>query len=908
VRRQERGEQDLLSLGRHALEGAPLAEVFAEATRLLKHRLGATHAALLRTEGEGAVVVLADGWDTIGPGDVVPSEPDSQVAATLAATEPLVVADVAHEARFPASDLVQAEGLASSISVAVTTNRGTWGILGVHSRTPGAFGDAEAAFVTDVALVLAAAIQRAEVDDFLIDVAHAFEEALHQRERLLLHERMLREASQLLAARLPRMEMMDRFVHVPLPDFADGCTITLVHDYHPDRFVPSAVGHVDVALERRLREVWPRAGPRPGTPTITADAIRTGRAQLMEDVGPSDRRPSSSDDDASRLASDVAVASAIAVPLVTEGRTTGAMTFLLGEAGGRRFAADDLDFAEEFARHCSDALERIALRDRAEAARARVALIARVGEATEVDLDARRRLARVTEVVLPALGFGAAAFLADETSLDLVSLSLADGEGPGKEIAYPPRRTYPLDASEPWVTAVRERRAVIADDAGAVAAGQADDVFETTGARYLCVPLRAGRRVLGSLAFAREASSPRYDADDVSLATEVARRAAAAVGQALSYERERETATVLQRSLLPASIPSTGTVRTEGRYVSGTEGVRVGGDWYDVIGLDEGRMLLVIGDVVGHGVRAAALMGQLRTAVRMCALEDDMAPGATLARLNRFLLSTDRDAMATCLLVLFDPTLGRARYASAGHPPALLRGPDGTARYLEGGLGPPLGVVDDPAYRDGEAPAAAGSRLVLFTDGLYERRGVSIDAGLDLLARLVAETDGDLPGICDRLLASLVGGEHVADDVAILAVDIGRPPLDFEHDLGPSQSGLGALRAALRRWLEAAGVDREHTDDLVLAASELAANSIEHGYRGGRDGSVRVLACIRDAEVTLEIRDTGTWREPGTAGPDRGRGLPLVRALADEVVVQPTQSGTEVAVKVRLSRRGRQSR
>jgi anti-sigma regulatory factor (Ser/Thr protein kinase) len=415
------------------------------------------------------------------------------------------------------------------------------------------------------------------------------------------------------------------------------------------------------------------------------------------------------------------------------------------------------------------------------------------------------------------------------------------------------------------------------------------------------VPLRLEGRVIGTLAFGRTDSDPQhgYDDDDVALASEIARRVTPAVAHALRYEREREMVTVLQHSLLPESIPSSELVATEARYLSGTQGLRVGGDWYDAIQFDDGRMLLVIGDVVGHGVRAATLMGQLRTAVRVGWLESTR-PGQLLTRLNRFLTGAGPGAMATCLLILLDPATGMVEWSSAGHPPAVLRDASGSATFLDGGLGPPLGVVELMSYPEAAIRAEPGSRIVMFTDGLFERRGVPIDDMLDLVRDCVAAASDPLRNLCDDLIAQLIGSRPLVDDAAILAVELVRPAAVFEHSLRHARQ-LAGLRAHLRAWLGASGVDAVASSDLVLAASELAANAIEHGYSGTGSGVVAVRAKFEEDAVALTVEDSGQWRAPADAGSDRGRGLPIVRALSDDLVMEVTQRGTSARVLVRPS-------
>ncbi len=237
-------------------------------------------------------------------------------------------------------------------------------------------------------------------------------------------------------------------------------------------------------------------------------------------------------------------------------------------------------------------------------------------------------------------------------------------------------------------------------------------------------------------------------------------------------EREHEIAGVLQRSMLPGRLPELPGLEVAARYVPATTDVQVGGDWYDVIPLRHGQVGLVIGDVAGHGVRAAATMGQVRMAVRAYAVQDP-SPVRVLRRVHRLLSRLATDEMVTLVYLLTDPEGGTVRLSSAGHPPPLLVHA-GAVRQLDGALSPPLGVTLDRSYTEVVHALPPGATLLLYTDGLVERRGVAITDGLERLAagavRLVGEGDGDLGVLCDDLLADLLGDGDRSDDVALVAV------------------------------------------------------------------------------------------------------------------------------------------
>jgi serine phosphatase RsbU (regulator of sigma subunit) len=237
-------------------------------------------------------------------------------------------------------------------------------------------------------------------------------------------------------------------------------------------------------------------------------------------------------------------------------------------------------------------------------------------------------------------------------------------------------------------------------------------------------------------------------------------------------EREHEIAAVLQRSMLPGRLPDLPGLDVAARYLPATTDVQVGGDWYDVIPLGRGQVGLVIGDVAGHGVQAAATMAQVRMAVRAYAVED-ASPVSVLCRVHRLLSHLAADEMVTLVYLVADPFAGTLRLSSAGHPPPLLVHA-GASRHLDGALSPPLGATPDPSYTEAVHALPPGATLLLYTDGLVERRGVSITEGLERLAasavRLVGQEGADPGALCDALLHDLLGEANRADDVALVAV------------------------------------------------------------------------------------------------------------------------------------------
>jgi serine phosphatase RsbU (regulator of sigma subunit) len=294
-------------------------------------------------------------------------------------------------------------------------------------------------------------------------------------------------------------------------------------------------------------------------------------------------------------------------------------------------------------------------------------------------------------------------------------------------------------------------------------------ILRESGIRsMLGVPLIVAADLLGVLHVGT--LQPRtFTNEDAAVLQLAASRAASAIERARLFdalEREHRVAVTLQRSLLPDRLPDLVGVRVAARYFPARD--EVGGDWYDVIDLPRGQVGIAIGDVVGHGVRAATLMGQLRTALRAYALEDH-PPGLVLERLDRFLQSIRGPGMATAAYATFDPDGGKLRFASAGHPPPAMAAPDGARRFVETSPNVPLGVLPESSYAEQELTLGDGQMFLLYTDGLIEVRGESLDVGLDRLLDVMrgASTPQRL---CNQIARALVPREGARDDIAFVAL------------------------------------------------------------------------------------------------------------------------------------------
>jgi anti-sigma regulatory factor (Ser/Thr protein kinase) len=361
-----------------------------------------------------------------------------------------------------------------------------------------------------------------------------------------------------------------------------------------------------------------------------------------------------------------------------------------------------------------------------------------------------------------------------------------------------------------------------------------------------------------------------------------------------SERLQREAAVTLQCSLLPQELEQPDDLRVAATYQPGGTETAVGGDWYDVITLGAGRTALVIGDVMGRGVRAAAVMGQLRTAVRAYA-RLDLPPHEVIQLLDGLTTEIDATQIATCIYAVHDPSEGRLSYASAGHLPILVRDREGTITRAESPTGPPLGT-GGWLHTSGSVPLEPGATAVLYTDGLVERRQSDIEEGVAALEQALTGATGTPQVICDRLLRALgITAEH-DDDVAVLVLQHpNRTGLDAELFRNASLDLLGGVEATPRARAFASGVlaswrfPAELRELGVLAASELVANSLQHGTPPMRLRLRRTDRCL-----IIEVTD-GDDHLPRRRRPEpvdeAGRGIAVVAAIASNWGSRRTPGG-----------------
>ncbi|RPK41199.1 Acetoin dehydrogenase operon transcriptional activator AcoR [Streptomyces sp. ADI91-18] len=532
------------------------------------------------------------------------------------------------------------------------------------------------------------------------------------------------------------------------------------------------------------------------------------------------------------------------------------------------------------------------------AARRRLELLAEASARIGTTLDVTRTARELAEMAVPRL--------ADYVTIDVPEAVLRGEESahPATELHravvhgvrddcpfYPAGRRVELRAGTPHMRCLDSGQEVLEPDLS-TAVGWIDQepeharrILDRGVHSLVCVPLLARGVLLGIASFYRSRDPAPFGDDDSRLARELAARAALCIDNARRYTREHTLALALQRSLLPHGMPEQGAVEVAHRYLPSESGV--GGDWFDVIPLSGARVALLVGDVVGHGLHAAATMGRLRTAARNFA-ELELAPDELLTHLDNLLVRLDREeggendagstgiVGATCLYAVYDPTSRLCTMARAGHPPPALVHPDGGVVFPELPGGPPLGLGGLP-FETAEIRLTEGSTLVLYTDGLIEGRHRDLDVTLDRLSRALAHR-GRTPEDTCRAVIDGVAPDHPEDDIALLVARTRTLPADrvASWDVPADPAEVSGVRAAATRRLTDWGLE-EQAFAAELMLSELVTNAVRYGTEPIQ------VRLILDRTLICEVSDgssTAPHLRRAASTEEGGRGLFLVAQLA----------------------------
>ncbi|MFD8894604.1 SpoIIE family protein phosphatase [Streptomyces sp. NPDC059566] len=554
------------------------------------------------------------------------------------------------------------------------------------------------------------------------------------------------------------------------------------------------------------------------------------------------------------------------------------------------------------------------------AARRRLELLAEASNRIGTTLDVSRTARELAETAVPRL--------ADFVTIDLPEAVLRGEESPRPTTEmhrtvvhgiredcpfYPVGAQISLRPTTPHMRCIATGQPVLEPDLRAAFGWLAQDPAHAERLlahnihSLITVPLLARGAILGVASFYRSTDPAPYGDDDRSLAQELAARASLCIDNARRYTREHTLALSLQHSLLPRDLPEQSAVEVAHRYLPAESGV--GGDWFDVIPLSGTRVALLVGDVVGHGLHAAATMGRLRTAARNFA-ELELAPDELLTHLDNLMVRLDREeggdgpdsastgiVGATCLYAIYDPTSQQCTMARAGHPPPALVRPDGSVSLLELPAGPPLGLGGLP-FESVEIRLPEHSQLVLYTDGLIEDRHRDVDVALDALNRALAHPDRAPEETC-RAVLDTVAPEHPADDIALLVARTNALPADriATWDVAADPALVSEIRAASVRQLERWGLE-ESAFATELLLSELVTNAVRYG-----SAPIRVRL-IHDRNLICEVHDASSsaprMRQSATTD-EGGRGLFLVAQLAQAWGTRYTTDGKVIWAECTLA-------
>jgi len=385
-----------------------------------------------------------------------------------------------------------------------------------------------------------------------------------------------------------------------------------------------------------------------------------------------------------------------------------------------------------------------------------------------------------------------------------------------------------------------------------------------------------------------------FTLEDQTLLTVLAGRLGQGLQRVHQVDKQRETALALQHAILgPAQLPG----GFAARYQAASRPLQVGGDWYDIVDLEDGRIALIVGDCVGHGLAAATVMGQVRSACRAL-LFGDPSPGAALAGMDRFAARLPGAKCTTVVCAVLNPETGELVYSSAGHPPPILVDADGATRILEDGHTIALGVRPNWSRPEARVTIPPHATLLLYTDGLVERRGMGLDLGISNVAEVVRDgRTSTLDDLANQIMSGVAPSGGYQDDVVVLLY---RHPGPLELEFPADASQLAPARHALRGWLKRARVNPDQSMDVLIAAGEAVANAIEHGHRHNPQGVISIDATAMVDRVQLTITDTGSWKPPQSGDSTRGRGIALMRGLMQEVAINPDDTGTTVHLTTRI--------
>lgn len=713
-------------------------------------------------------------------------------------------------------------------------------------------------------------------------------------------QRFLADATAALAEDLDVRLRLSTMARLVVPTLADWCAVDMVEEDGVIRTLVTA--HRDpgkVELARLLQERYPADPQASWGP---ANVIRTGRPELYPEIPDHLLVEAAYDAEHLKILRALGLCSAMGVPMIAQNRTLGAITFFSAESC-RRYGGADLVVATELARRAALAIDNAQLhhaeqsaRHAAERVAERNARLQTVTAALAEAITPEQVADAIITQGIPTLGVEAG----------LISLLTEDGNGLETmcAIGFPEEllkrgRVLPVSAPTPATEVVRTRMPLFLKSRDAIASRypqlQALQIALRPGA-WVVLPLLIGQRPIGVLVFVFP--EPReFPPDDRAFLLALAGQCAQALERAQLYALQRKVAETLQQAFLPRVLPELPGIKLNAGYRSGTAEAEIGGDWYDVFRLPDARVALSVGDVVGHGLQAALIMGQVRQTIRAAALAGH-SPSMVLDQASKVLrLTYELEGLATAVFGILDPERLTFTYATAGHPGPVLGTPQQGVEALACGGGP-LGLPSAPRPPEWTVALPQGSLLALYTDGLLESTRNVLEGEAVLAAAIRAELDAPAADPAEALLQRVLADRLPPDDVAVVTVWLAQSLDRFDVSARATPAAVRFVRQTLRRLLSEAGAGAGRTLELEVAVGEAMNNVIEHAYHAA-SGMVHVRARRDGDALVVDVADEGRWREP--RGEGRGRGLPIMQGLADQIEVDRTPSGTTVRLTFALA-------
>ncbi|MEO9098024.1 MAG: SpoIIE family protein phosphatase [Candidatus Baltobacteraceae bacterium] len=704
--------------------------------------------------------------------------------------------------------------------------------------------------------------------------------------------RFLSAVGDVLSSSLEWRPSLAAIARLVVPEIADACAIYVVAE--DGTISPVALAHGDVA---HLERAWRLVGEHANGDATLRRVLRTGKPLLVPHLEPAALRRFSKGGLRRAAWEGLELGSAVVVPLRGRRATVGVLQLAAG-AGGRRFGEADLRLALDLAKRIAEAIEVARLIESRQRGIDRLRLLAEVGEALSDSLDLQSRFSKLANFVVPRMATWAAVNAIDEDgSIETVALAHRDRAMDGllARLYGPYYGDERAAVGTPEVIRTGHARLIARVDDGYLQLNMRPETIPTLKAlgthSAIVVPLTSHGRTLGSLAAVRDADTRPFDENDVPLFEEMARRAAVAIENAKLFKRQQTVADTFQKASLPTRLPQVPGFSLSGFYEPGKSEALVGGDWYDAFIVADGRLVISIGDVSGSGLSAAVIMGSVRQVIRGASqLHPD--PSVILDATDEALRVEHPERIVTAFVGVIDPVVRTLTYASAGHPPPLLRDPEGRVAELAA-VGLPLGLRggEEQVSRSIELPA--GSLLTLYTDGLTESTRDLEEGERRVSEALANEAVAGSPDVAKALFERVLY-DGSSDDVAILTIRVGRRAGAAESGLrlrGRFSSANGeaahAMLARIEAFLRERGATEHQCATSAAVYLELIANVVRHA-----PGSVEVGLDWTSSFPVLHVLDDGpgfelpTLPETSDTLAENGRGIFLVTRFARDLEIR----------------------